>query len=85
MITVQDSGIGIPEEDLTKIFDRFYRVDQSRTKATGGTGLGLSIARWIAEQHESTINLMSKPGDGTTVMINIPLIMESHLHNGAGK
>lgn len=74
VITVQDSGIGIPEEDQAKIFDRFYRVDKSRTKATGGTGLGLSIARWIAEQFGSTINLTSKPGEGTTVTIAIPLI-----------
>jgi signal transduction histidine kinase len=72
VITVQDSGIGIPEEDQAKIFDRFYRVDKSRTKATGGTGLGLSIARWIAEQHDSTINLSSTYGDGTTVMVTIP-------------
>lgn len=73
VISVQDSGMGIPEEDQSKIFDRFYRVDQSRTKATGGTGLGLSIARWIAEQHGSAINLTSKPGKGTTVTIAIPL------------
>jgi signal transduction histidine kinase len=74
-ITVHDTGIGIPEEDQPNIFDRFYRVDKSRTKATGGgTGLGLSIARWIADQHSSTIDLTSKPGDGTRVIVNIPLL-----------
>ena len=72
-ITVADTGIGIPEEDQPKIFDRFYRVDKSRSKATGGTGLGLSIARWIAEQHSSSIQLTSKPGAGTAVTIKIPL------------
>jgi len=71
-ITVQDTGIGIPEEDQHKIFDRFYRVDKSRSKTTGGTGLGLSIARWIAEQHSSTIHLASKPGIGTIVTVVIP-------------
>jgi signal transduction histidine kinase len=73
-ITVQDTGIGIPEDEQSNIFDRFYRVDKSRTKATGGgTGLGLSIAHWIAAQHSSTIHLTSKPGDGTRVTVRIPL------------
>lgn len=72
-VTIQDTGIGIPEADQPKIFDRFYRVDKSRAKTTGGTGLGLSIARWIAEQHNSTINLSSTPGEGTTITVRIPL------------
>lgn len=72
-ISVEDTGIGIPEEDQPKVFDRFYRVDKSRSKTTGGTGLGLSIARWIAEQHASTIHLTSKPGKGTTLTLSIPL------------
>lgn len=72
-ISVQDTGIGIPLEQQTKIFDRFYRVDKSRSKATGGTGLGLSIARWIADQHDSTIQVTSKPGEGTIVTISVPL------------
>ncbi len=73
LVSVQDSGIGIPGEEQTKIFERFYRVDKSRTKATGGTGLGLSIAKWIAELHHSEISIFSTPGEGTTVQVRIPL------------
>ena len=79
-ITIQDTGIGIPTEDQSKIFDRFYRVDKSRSKTTGGTGLGLSIARWIAEQHSSSIQLTSKPGMGTTVIVVIPLFISEKQH-----
>ncbi|WP_094605763.1 Adaptive-response sensory-kinase SasA [Sporomusa silvacetica DSM 10669] len=76
-VTVKDSGIGIPGEDQPHVFSRFYRVDKSRSKVTGGTGLGLSIASWIAKQHNSTIKLDSKLGEGTTIIIRIPL----HLFN----
>lgn len=71
-ITIQDTGIGIPKEDQPKVFERFYRVDQSRSKSTGGTGLGLSIARWIAEQHGGSISLISTPNEGTTVVLQLP-------------
>lgn len=70
-ITIIDTGIGIPKEDQSKVFDRFYRVDQSRSKSTGGTGLGLSIARWIAQQHGSIIHLTSTPGEGTNVTLRL--------------
>lgn len=76
-LMIQDTGIGIPAEDQPKIFDRFYRVDKSRSKVTGGTGLGLSIALWIAEQHDSTIELTSTYEQGTTVTVRIPLISAS--------
>lgn len=70
-ITIADTGIGIPYEDQDKIFDRFYRVDQSRSKNTGGTGLGLSIARWIAEQHRCSIAVSSSLGKGTIITLRL--------------
>lgn len=70
-ITIQDTGIGIPPADQPKVFDRFYRVDRSRSKSTGGTGLGLSIARWIAQQHGCSLDLASTPGAGTTVTLRL--------------
>ena len=68
-ITITDTGIGIPHEDQPKIFDRFFRVDRSRSKSTGGTGLGLSIARWIADQHDSHIVVTSIPSEGTSIAL----------------
>lgn len=65
LITVSDNGIGIPPESISKVFDRFYRVDESRAKATGGTGLGRSIAKQIIEQHNGRISAESKLGEGT--------------------
>ena len=73
-VTVKDTGIGIPAEEQAHVFHRFYRVDKSRSKITGGTGLGLSIAKWIAAQHDSSINLDSSPGAGTAITVCIPLI-----------
>lgn len=72
LISVKDSGIGIPADSLPYIFNRFYRVDESRTKATGGSGLGLSIAKQIVEGHNGKISIESKLGEGTTVNIFIP-------------
>lgn len=76
IVTLSDDGIGIAPEHLDRIFDRFYRVDSSRTKETGGSGLGLSIARWIAEQHDIQIALKSVVDEGTTVTLSIPTITE---------
>ena len=68
-IVVKDTGIGIPEESQSRIFERFYRVDKSRSKETGGTGLGLAIVKHIAEVLHATIHLNSTLGIGTEVRI----------------
>jgi two-component system phosphate regulon sensor histidine kinase PhoR len=72
-VTVSDTGIGIPEESLPFIFDRFYRVDKSRSKKTGGTGLGLAIVKHIAELHNAEISVKSVVGAGTEINIELPL------------
>ncbi|MBR3152495.1 MAG: PAS domain-containing protein [Clostridia bacterium] len=71
-IKIIDTGIGIPEEDLEKIFERFYRVDKARTREMGGTGLGLAIAKEIIERNDSRIDIKSELGKGTEVVIRIP-------------
>jgi len=72
LLSIQDTGIGIPEKDLPFIFDRFYRVDKARSKDEGGSGLGLSICRHIAEAHKGKIEVESKPGVGTRFKIHTP-------------
>ncbi len=69
MLIVKDNGIGIPESEQERVFERFYRVDKSRSKATGGTGLGLAIVKHIVEIHDAKIELDSTPGIGTTVSV----------------
>ncbi len=67
--SVEDTGIGIPEEDLERIFERFYRVDKSHSKTIGGTGLGLSIVKHVAIAHNAEIDVKSKLGEGTTITV----------------
>ena len=72
-VCVRDNGIGIPEEDVPKVFDRFYRVDKARSRESGGTGLGLSIASEIVARHNGKIALNSKLGKGTSITMTLPV------------
>lgn len=72
ILTVKDKGIGIPREHISRLFDRFYRVDQARTRQTGGSGLGLAIAKRIVEEHGGAIFVTSEPEAGTVVTVRLP-------------
>ena len=72
-VKVQDTGVGIPEDCQSQVFERFYRVDKARSRETGGTGLGLAITRNAVLKHKGAIKLYSKPGEGTTFTVRIPL------------
>jgi two-component system, OmpR family, sensor histidine kinase SenX3 len=72
-ISVSDQGIGIPERDLERIFERFYRVDPARSRATGGTGLGLAIVKHVTSAHGGKVTVLSTEGAGSTFTLRLPL------------
>jgi two-component system sensor histidine kinase SenX3 len=72
IISISDTGIGIPEGNIPRIFERFYRVDKARSKATGGTGLGLSIVRHVAQNHGGRVTVESAPNEGSTFTVYLP-------------
>jgi len=73
LVSITDTGLGIPQEELVRIFDRFHRLDPSRARATGGAGLGLTIAKQLVEAHGGTISVSSNPGEGSTFSFTLPL------------
>jgi PAS domain S-box-containing protein len=79
VLRVTDTGRGIPADQLPRVFERFYRADESRSRETGGTGLGLSIAHWIVEQHGGEVWLESTVGVGTTAVVKLPVLPETAL------
>ena len=72
VLSVSDTGVGIPSQDLPHLFERFYRVDKVRSRELGGSGLGLSIAKWIVEAHGGTIGVVSQEGEGATFAVRLP-------------
>ena len=78
LLIVSDTGIGIAPDHQNRVFERFYRVDKSRSKETGGTGLGLAIVKHIAIQHQALLSMKSKPGEGTKITVSFPVFQEPH-------
>jgi signal transduction histidine kinase len=75
-IVVADEGPGIPEEQISKIFERFYRSSDQHTRTVGGAGIGLAISRWIAHVHGGDIRVESRAGDGSRFIVTLPLSAE---------
>jgi signal transduction histidine kinase len=72
LLTVTDTGVGIPSRDLPRIFERFYRVDRARSRETGGTGLGLAIVKHVVENHGGAVEVRSELGRGSTFEVRLP-------------
>lgn len=75
-ISVTDQGIGIPEDELVRIFERFYRVDPARSRETGGTGLGLSIVKHVSTKHGGEVKVWSSPNVGSTFALRLPIYIQ---------
>jgi signal transduction histidine kinase len=84
MISFHDHGIGIAGDDLGYVFEPFYRADRSRSRDTGGYGIGLSLAKRIAEAHGGSIELSSRVGEGTSVLVSVPASRPANGRNGSG-
>src|SRR5262249_31753934 len=81
VVRIRDTGGGIAPEHQPHVFERFYRVDRARSRAEGGTGLGLSIAHSIVQSHDGDVALTSAPGEGTTVVVTLPLQGAANIRN----
>ena len=84
LIRVTDRGIGIAPDDQKRVFERFFRVDQARSRQTGGTGLGLAIVKHVVANHGGNIKLWSRPGTGSTFTIELPIYREEKPAQDAG-
>ena len=82
-LSVQDTGVGIPQGDLPRIFERFYRVDRSRASTSGGIGLGLAIVRHVAINHRGDVRVQSMEGEGSTFTLRLPLVHAAGGHRAA--
>ena len=76
LLRVTDRGIGIAPEHQARVFERFFRVDKARSRATGGTGLGLAIVKHVAQNHNGVVTLWSRPGTGSTFTLELPAHVE---------